>query len=124
VQVGSPPRRSILAHARDPGGGPDARIVVVAADKRRRILRFFGPRGDLLAAESPGLVVYDSFGRERLRTEVAGFLDIAAVGDELWAVTARELVRLSALDGKEVAREPLDYLEPGGHFMVSSAAPQ
>ena len=55
----------------------------MASDRRRRILRFFGARGDLLAAESPGLVVYDSFGRERLRAEVDGFLDIAPVGDEV-----------------------------------------
>ena len=102
----------------------DVTMHAVASDRRRRILRFFGPRGDLLAAESPGLVVYDSFGRERLRTEVEGFLDIASVGDELWAVTPRTLVRLSALDGSELGREPLEYLDPAGRFMQSSTAPQ
>jgi hypothetical protein len=97
---------------------------VVASDRRRRILRFFGPRGDLLAAEPPGIVVYDSFGRERLRADVEGFLDIAAVGEELWVVTPRQLVRLSANDGKELGREPLDYLDPSGRFLQSSTAPQ
>src|SRR5512142_1259242 len=97
---------------------------VVASDRRRRILRFFGPRGDLLAAESPGLVVYDSFGGERVRTEVDGMLDIAAVGDELWIATPRQLVRLSAMDGKELGRETLDYLDTSGHFIQSSTAPQ
>ncbi|NVB81030.1 MAG: ATP-binding protein [Kofleriaceae bacterium] len=95
----------------------------MAIDRRRRILRFFGPRGDLLAAESPGLVIYDSFGRERVRTEVDGFLDIACVGDELWVVTPRDLVRLSALDGEELGREPL-HLDPSGRFLQSSTAPQ
>jgi AAA+ superfamily predicted ATPase len=94
------------------------------AERRRRILRFFGPRGDLLAAESPGIVVYDSLGRERLRSEIAGFLDIAAVGEELWAVTPRELVRVSLADGREVAREPLAHIDPAGRFLQSSTAPQ
>ncbi len=97
---------------------------VVVADRRRRILRFFGPRGDLLAAESPGLVVYDSFGRERVRTEVEGFLDIAAIGDELWVVTPSALVRLSALDGSQLASEPHSYIDPNGRILQSSTAPQ
>ena len=42
----------------------------MAADKRRRILRFFGPRGDLLAAEPPALTVYDASGQVRVRTEL------------------------------------------------------
>ncbi len=96
----------------------------MASDRRRRILRFFGARGDLLAAESPGIVVYDSFGRERVRTQVEGFLDIAPVGDELWVVTPGKLVRLSAIDGRELAVEPLEYLDPNGRFMLSSTAPQ
>jgi hypothetical protein len=104
--------------------GTDARIGVVASDRRRRILRFFGARGDLLAAESPGLVVYDSFGRERLRTEVEGFIDIAPVGDELWVLAPGKLVRLSASDGKELGSEPLEYVDPNGRFLLSSTAPQ
>jgi hypothetical protein len=100
------------------------RSRVVASDRRRRILRFFGPRGDLLAAESSRITVFDSFGRERLRTEVEDLLDVAAVGDELWAVTTRALVRLSALDGRELASEPLEYLDPGGRILQSSTAPQ
>src|SRR4051812_41951907 len=96
----------------------------VASDRRRRILRFFGPRGDLLAAESPGLVVYDSFGRERMRAEIEGLLDVACVGEELWVVTHRTLVRLSVADGRELGREPLDYLDPSGRFLQSSLAPQ
>ncbi|HEU4615448.1 MAG TPA: hypothetical protein VFS15_25310, partial [Kofleriaceae bacterium] len=90
----------------------------------RRILRFFGSRGDLLAAESPGLVIYDSFGQERVRTAVEGMLDVATVDDEVWVVTPRALVRLSALDGCEFGTEPLDYLDPAGRVLQSSTAPQ
>nr|MDQ3370236.1 hypothetical protein [Myxococcota bacterium] len=96
----------------------------MAADRRRRILRFFGPRGDLLAAESPSVVVYDARGNERVRTEVPDLLDIVAVGEELWAVTPRRIVRLSAIDGRELASEPLDYIDPEGRFLQSTTAPQ
>ena len=90
---------------------------------RRRILRFFGPRGDLLAAEAPNLVVYDSSGNERFRVEIENFLDIAPVGDELWIVSADRLTRLSVRDGRQVGSDPLDYIDPAGHFLVSSTAP-
>jgi hypothetical protein len=88
-------------------------------------LRFLGPRGDLLAAESPGLTVYDASGQVRvqIRTELE-FLDVAAVGDELWVAAPRHLIRLSARDGRERAREPIDYLDPDGRFLQSSTAPQ
>jgi hypothetical protein len=87
-------------------------------------LRFFGPRGDLLAAEAPGLVVYDASGHTRIRIEIGDFLDVAAVGDELWVVAPRQLIRLSARDGSELGREPIEYLDPGGRFLQSSTAPQ
>jgi ATPase family associated with various cellular activities (AAA) len=96
----------------------------VAADRRRRILRFFGPRGDLLAAEAPGLVVYEASGQVRIRTELDDFLDIVPVGDELWVVAPRRLIRLSARDGSQLASEPIEYLDPGGRFLQSSTAPQ
>jgi len=87
-------------------------------------LRFFGPRGDLLAAEAPGLVVYDASGQIRFRIELDDFLDIAPVGDELWVVAPRRLLRLSSRDGRQLASEPLEYLDPGGRFLQSSTAPQ
>ena len=96
----------------------------VAADRRRRILRFFGPRGDLLAAEAPNIVVYDAAGSERFRAEVDDFLDIAPVGDELWVAGATRLTRLATRDGRVLGSEPLDYLDPAGHFLVSATAPQ
>jgi hypothetical protein len=87
-------------------------------------LRFFGPRGDLLAAQSPHLVVYDAFGHVRLRAEVDEFLDLACVGDEIWVITPARLIRLSALDGRELGSDRLDYLDPAGRFLISSTAPQ
>jgi hypothetical protein len=95
----------------------------VAVDRRRRILRFFGPRSDLLAAEAPGLVVYDASGQVRIRTELEDFLDVVPVGDELWVVAPRRLIRLSARDGSELSSEPIEYLDPGGRFLQSSTAP-
>jgi len=96
----------------------------VADTRRRRILRFFGPRGDLLAAEAPGITVYDAAGDVRFRTELDGFLDIAPVDDELWALAPARLTRLSARDGRVLGDEPVDYVEPGGRFLQSSIAPQ
>ncbi|HEX8111098.1 MAG TPA: hypothetical protein VF516_25385, partial [Kofleriaceae bacterium] len=95
----------------------------MAADRRRRILRFLGPHGDLLAAESPGLTVYDASGHVRIRSEIE-FLDIAPVGDELWVAASHHLIRLSARDGRERARDRIDYLDPDGRFLQSSTAPQ
>jgi len=95
----------------------------VGSDRRRRILRFFGPRGDLLAAEAPNLVVYDSSGHERFRAEVDDFLDIAPVGDELWVMSANRLTRLGIRDGHTIASDPIDYIDPKGHFLVSTTAP-
>ncbi|HET9625100.1 MAG TPA: ATP-binding protein, partial [Kofleriaceae bacterium] len=95
----------------------------MAADRRRRIMRFFGPRTDLLAAEAPGLVVYDTAGHVRLRAEIGEFLDVAPVGDELWVMTPAHLVRLAARTGHELGREPIGYLDRGGRFLLSSTAP-
>ncbi|MBA3542308.1 MAG: hypothetical protein H0T79_22020, partial [Deltaproteobacteria bacterium] len=94
------------------------------ANQRRKIVRFFGPRGDLLAAESPAIVVYDAAGDVRFRTEIPDLLDIAPVDNELWVVSPNTLTRLSARDGKLLSSEPLDYLEPSGRFLLSSTAPQ
>ena len=47
---------------------------------RRRILRFFGSRGDLLAAEAPGIVVYDASGEIRDANTLASFARLIALG--------------------------------------------
>jgi hypothetical protein len=97
---------------------------LVADTRRRRILRFFGPRGDLLAAEAPGIAVYDAAGDVLFRTELDGFLDIAPVDRELWAIAPNRLTRLSARDGSVLGSERVEYIEPGGRFLQSSTAPQ
>jgi ATPase family associated with various cellular activities (AAA) len=92
--------------------------------ERRRILRFFGPRGDLLAAEAPGLVIYDASGHVRFRTQLDDLQDVIAVDEELWVAGTRRLVRLSIRDGRPLADEPIDDLDPAGRFLQSSTAPQ
>jgi ATPase family protein associated with various cellular activities (AAA)/winged helix domain-containing protein len=87
-------------------------------------LRFFGPRADLLAAESPGLAVYEAGGDVRMRVEVDDFLDVAAVGDELWVAAPGRLIRLALRDGRRLANNALADLAPGGRFLLSSTAPQ
>src|SRR4051812_29643976 len=96
----------------------------VVAERRRRILRFFGPRTDLLVAEAPGIVVYDASGHERFRIELEDFFDVIAVGDELWVAARGRLIRLAARDGRQIASEAIEYLDPAGRFLQSSTAPQ
>ncbi len=93
-------------------------------DRRRRVLRFFGPRGDLLAAEMPSVTVFDASGYEKFHVEIEGFLDVAPVGDELWVVFADRLERISATDGRTLGTERIDYLDPNGRILQSSTAPQ
>ncbi|HLL24513.1 MAG TPA: AAA family ATPase [Kofleriaceae bacterium] len=94
----------------------------MAPERRSRILRFFGAQGDLLAAESPGIVVYDASGHVRFRVETHDFVDIAPVGDELWVVGSDQLTRLSLQDGRELGTEP-SGLDPSGRFLLSATAP-
>jgi hypothetical protein len=102
------------------GGGASARPLSTP----RRVVRFFGARGDLLVAEAPNINVYDGNGDVRVRVQVEDFLDIAPVGDELWVVAANRLTRLSAKDGRVLATDPIEYLDPAGRFLLSSTAPQ
>ncbi len=90
---------------------------------RRRILRFFGPRGDLLAAEGSSVFVYDASGQQRIQLEAPGLIDVAGVGDELWIVVPGRLVRRSARDGRVLSDEAIEYLDPNGRFVLSSVAP-
>ncbi|MBL0216522.1 MAG: hypothetical protein IPQ07_21895, partial [Myxococcales bacterium] len=93
------------------------------AERRRRIVRFFGPRNEMLVAESPNLVLYDASGTLRFRTEVEDLLDVVAVGEELWAVSPGRVHRLALRDGHLISSEPIDALDATGRFMQSSTAP-
>ncbi|MBV8759631.1 MAG: ATP-binding protein [Deltaproteobacteria bacterium] len=66
--------------------------------------------------------VYDASGNVRFRFELPGVIDIAPVGNELWAIAGDQLVRRSALDGKPIASESIGYLDRGGRFMISATA--
>jgi ATPase family associated with various cellular activities (AAA) len=98
--------------------------AVVAATRRRRIVRFFGPRGDLLAGEASSITVYDPSGDVRLRIELADFLDLVAVGDQLWAMAPGRLTRLAIRDGSVLHSDPIEYVDPEGRFLQSATAPQ
>ncbi|HSK05716.1 MAG TPA: hypothetical protein VK932_30920, partial [Kofleriaceae bacterium] len=103
----------------------------------RRILRFFGPRGDLLSAlvpappgaraEAPPVVaVFEASGDLRFRVELPELpelLDVIAVGDELWIATPGALARRSLRDGAPLPAVPIGYLDAGGRFLQSSVAP-
>ncbi|MDB4954153.1 MAG: ATPase central domain protein [Myxococcales bacterium] len=93
------------------------------ASAPRRVVRFFGARGDLLVAEAPNINVYDPSGDLRVRVQVDDFIDIAPVGDELWVAAPNRLTRLSVKDGRVLASDPLEYLDPAGRFLLSSTAP-
>ena len=105
-------------------GGASPRTLASGTSPARRIVRFFGTRGDLLVAEAPNINVYDSNGDVRVRVQVEDFLDIAPVGDELWVAAANRLTRLSAHDGSILATDPIEYLDPTGRVLLSSTAPQ
>ena len=68
--------------------------------------------------------MYSATGDLVFRTALAGFLDIAPVGDELWALASGRLTRLSALDGSLLGAEPIHHVEPSGRFLQSSTAAQ
>ncbi len=93
------------------------------AERRRRIVRFFGPSNEMLVAESPEIVVYDRAGALRFRTEVRDLLDVVAVGEELWAVSPGRVHRFALRDGSVLGSEPIDALDASGRFMQSSTAP-
>ena len=76
-----------------------------------------------MASDGPSLVIYDSSGNERYQTEVGEFLDVAAVGDEIWVMSTTALTRLQLRNGRQIAVEAIDYVDPAGRFLVSSTAP-
>jgi hypothetical protein len=68
--------------------------------------------------------MYEPSGDLRVRTTLEGILDVAPVGDEIWALTPGRLTRLRVRDGDAVGSEAMEDLEPGGRVIQSSTAPQ
>jgi hypothetical protein len=77
----------------------------------------------LLVADVSGVTMYEPSGDLRVRTTLEGILDVAPVGDELWALTPGRLTRLSVRDGEVLGAEAMGHLAPG-RVMQSSTAPQ
>jgi hypothetical protein len=77
----------------------------------------------LLVADAAGITLYEPSGDLRVRTTLEGILDVAPVGDELWALTPGQLTRLSMRDGEVLGAEPMEHLAPG-RVLQSITAPQ
>jgi SpoVK/Ycf46/Vps4 family AAA+-type ATPase len=69
------------------------------------------------------LVVYDSDSNKRYSTEIGEFLDVAAVGEELWVMASTHLTRLRLADGRQIAMENVERMDPNGRFLISATAP-
>jgi len=77
----------------------------------------------LLVADVSGITMYEPSGDLRVRTTLDGILDVAPVGDELWALSPGRLTRLAVRDGEVLGVEPMEHLAPG-RVMQSTTAPQ
>ncbi len=89
----------------------------------RRVVRFFGPRGELFVADTAGVAVCSADGSLRYRVEIDGVLDAVAVGPELWVATRQGLARINVSDAKVVATERIAGLHAPGRFIQSSTLP-
>ncbi|HSS01403.1 MAG TPA: ATP-binding protein [Kofleriaceae bacterium] len=88
-----------------------------------RVVRFFGPRGDLLIADSAGVSVCHASGSLRFRVAIDGVLDAVCVGSELWVAAHDGLTRLAVTDGAILSTERIPQLHAPGWFLQSSTLP-
>ena len=93
------------------------------AASERRVVRFFGERGDLLVADTTGVSVCDGTGALRFRVAIDGVLDAVAVGAELWVVARERLTRVAIASGEILSTEAVQGLVAPGHFLQSSTVP-
>ncbi len=89
----------------------------------RRVVRFFGQRGDLVVADATGVAVCDAHGGLRFRVAVDGVQDVVAVGSELWVVGRAGLTRLAIASADTIATERIPGLDGPGWFIQSSTVP-
>jgi ATPase family associated with various cellular activities (AAA) len=88
-----------------------------------RVVRFFGPRGDLLVADSAGVSVCNASGSLRFRVAIDGVLDAVAVGAEIWVATREALTRVAIAEGAILSVEHIPELHAPGRFLQSSTLP-
>jgi hypothetical protein len=88
-----------------------------------RVVRFLGPRGDLLIADSAGVSLCNASGSLRFRVEIDGVLDAVAVGAELWVAARDGLTRLAIADGAILSTERIPEIHAPGRFIQSSTLP-
>jgi hypothetical protein len=89
----------------------------------RRVVRFFGPRGDLLVADAAGVTVCDASGSLRFRVAIEGALDAVAVGTELWVAARERLTRIAIASGEVVSTEAVSGIDAPGQFIQSRMVP-
>ena len=89
----------------------------------RRVVRFFGPRGDLLVADPAGVSVCDASGSLRFRVAIDGVLDAIAVDSELWVAARERLTRVAIASGEIVATETILGIDAPGQFIQSRMVP-
>ncbi|HEY5922362.1 MAG TPA: ATP-binding protein, partial [Kofleriaceae bacterium] len=89
----------------------------------RRVVRFFGPRGDLLVADAGGVSVCDASGSLRFRVPLDGTLDAVAVGTELWVAARERLTRIAIASGEIVSSEAVSGIDAPGQFIQSRMVP-
>src|SRR5205814_7331489 len=88
-----------------------------------RVVRFFGPRGDLLIADTAGVSVCHASGSLRFRVAIDDVLDAVSVGNELWVAARDGLTRVAVADGAILSTERIPQLHPPGRFLQSSTLP-
>jgi hypothetical protein len=90
---------------------------------KKRVVRFFGPRGELLVVEATGVAVCEESGTLRFRVALDGVVDAIVVGAEIWAVARAGLIRVAVSDGTILSTERVAGLDSSGRFIQSSTLP-
>ena len=111
------------SRAPHPATPPRDAIYSRQVASERRVVRFFGARGELLVADSAGVAVCNADGSLRYRVEIEGVLDAVAVGAELWVATRDGLTRVVIADARVVSSERIAGLHAPGRFLQSSTLP-
>ncbi len=93
------------------------------AASARKVVRFFGPRGDLLVGDAGGVSVWEASGSLRFRAAIEGVLDVVAVGTQLWVATRDRLTCVAIASGELGTPESVVGIDAPGRFIQSSTVP-